>query len=243
MVILGFALLLALCLGVALFLLSLLLLGVALGLQLFIALAALAPGGGLVVSLATGVQLAGGSAFLLALVLIVVGMSALLFPPVLVFLRGMVALLRLAAGGAELLGFLVPPLRAAAAAMRIGGGVLSGPASTTLTAVGDKLIGAGDAVPEIPTVDFSAESLWLRFDQSGSRTEGFLPQPPLVPNVEVVTSLTVGQAPVGPIVDGLKDSGNGVKAFSEGAETVGSRMHEAGDAIDAIADLLEQATQ
>src|SRR2546422_7710112 len=93
-IIIGFILLFLLLLGAALFLLSIIFLGIGVGIQLF----GVAVGSNAVwiPTLATNVELAAGSAFALGVVLAIIGLSAFLFPAVRVFLKGLILLFRIA---------------------------------------------------------------------------------------------------------------------------------------------------
>ena len=234
--ILGFTLLAVLVLGGALFLLSLLLLGVALGLQALVAIVALGPGGGAVLSLATSIQLAAGSGFALGLLLVIVGSASLFFTVIRTFLKGLFLLLQFAANSVPFFGFLPDALRSVATLIEAVKGVVTGTNSVSekLHLAGDALNTAGNNI-EIPTVVPQTESLR---DLLG----------PAAPDIHVVTSLVFGTAPtdtppISLVVDGLTNTGDRVNDVGDKADGIGSDLGDIATAINGIATLIEEATQ
>ena len=239
-VLFGFVLFGVFLLGLALVALSLLLLGVALGLQAFVAVFAIT--GGPAPGVATAVLLAAGAGFVLGLIVVAIGSSSLLFAPVRALLRGIWLVARMASHGFPFISALVGLLRGSALALETGASVLQGAASASLTNVGDFLIDAGNALPPIPRIEFQTESLWLKFDSHGNRTEGFLPKPPLIPDVEIVTSMSKTTADASPIETALVNSGGSVKTVGDKIEDAGDSFADTAQAMNDMADLLEDVS-
>ena len=251
---LGFSLLFLLLLGGGLFLLSLIFVAIGVGMQLFSALAS--SNVPWVPPLAMGIQLAATTAFALGVVLIVVGLTAFLFPAVRAFLNGLRILFRLALDS-QLMVDLPVWLRAAAAALRAGGVLLCGPAEGPTTGSATDMLNqaqarlhdAGNAVPSVPTVSHNHEQFFLETstDQYGGvhRVHGFVPRPPAVsgiPDIDIVTSVTIGSADVSPFANALNYSGDRVAELKGSVEGTGKVLHETANALDEIAGLVEQST-
>jgi hypothetical protein len=230
-IVIGFFLLFLLLLGGALFLLALVFLGIGAGLQLFATLVGAAAAS--IVTLAAGIQLAAGAAFALGVVLIAIGVAAFLFPSVRLFVRGLIVLLRLAANNLHsLLANLPVLLRTAADLQDAAGGVLVGAAGPFFTTAGNSLVTSANSVPAIPTVQFTTQSLWVPSDLVGNGV-----------TLNVVTSITIGSAPITPIVNALTASGNAVTNVGQNAISVGQGMQQTATTLRDMATAIEQASQ
>jgi hypothetical protein len=247
---LGFILFAVLVLGAALCVLALLLLGAALGAQL-LALILAAAGASALASTAGALQLLAAAAFAFGIVLVIVGALSLLFPAVRAFLDGLRLLLRIAMHGLLIEG-LPGILRTAATALETGGNVLAGPrdgpaegsVSDGLTKAGQKLIAASAAVPQVKTVAPAREALWLRFNNAGHRTQGYVPQPAGAPDdATIVTNVVVGDAPISTLTSALDQSGGFVQGLGTGAANTGHALQDSASALREAATLIEQATQ
>jgi hypothetical protein len=113
------------------------------------------------------------------------------------------------------------------------------PSNQPLTKAGATLMAAGNAVPDIPTIDLGLQRLFVERDQYLNRTAGLVENPFGLAQVNIPVNASKGSADTNPLKTALTTSGGLVGDSGAHAADVGRKMREAAVALDQIATLME----